>query len=546
MLNITDEQKALYKADSVHKTVTISVPNKNITISNSDLRKESVTLTERLETERNLQFMGCNASVFSFECSDLIADIRNEYIEVEIQADTGISIPLFAGYVDEQSNLTFEDYSSKVVAYDPLQRINDVDITAWYNALSFPITVSTFRNSLFTRLGLSHQSVTLVNDNFTLSKTIDDKVITAGNVLKWLCQINGRYGIYGRDKKFHYRKLAMALEGLYPSDSLYPSDTLFPRDSNASEDVLKGYYRSIEYQPFKTAGITKVQIIGQNGAVAGASGNTTGDTFTIANNKLAWGLNNLNAACANILSEVNGVEYTPAIIDAKGLPYLECGDIILANTRRNAITTYILERTLSGIQVLFDDLGSDSDQKRPPYVPNVITDVNANAKAIDTTNQNLTITNTNLQTTNDNLSITNGNLNTVSGRVTTVEGTLRVQGDLIASKASIDSLTAVSARVGSLEADHVSVASLTATNGRITSLATEVAEIDRAYVKRADVQTIVAQSVNSYFASLSSLIVHGNITAQQYSIGTSIFTKQQYNVRLADGSTHLMTYLGAT
>lgn len=537
MINISDAEKALYKG-SVHKTITITVPGKNITFTNTDLIKESVSLTERIETERNLSFKGCCASVFSFTVNNLVTDIRGEYIEATIQPDDGTEIPLFAGYVETQSNRTYEDYQTEITAYDPLIKVLDRDVTAWYNGLSFPILVRNFRNSFFSLVGLTQESVALVNDNQTLSKTIEDKVITGGDILRWLCQINGRFGQFGRDKKFHYRQLAQAIEGLYPADDLYPSDTLYPRESNASEEVLKSVYSAISYQPFHTDWITKVSIIGKNGAIQGQAGNTSGDDFYIADNKLAWGLGNISQAAQAILNEVQGARYTPADIDAMGLPYLECGDIILANTRRNVITTYILERTLKGIQALTDVFGSDSDQARPPYVPTVQAGIDANALAAENAQSKADTAYTNAGSAQSRADSAYTYAGTADSHAGTAQTKANQAYELAATK-----VTANEVNTMILNAGFASINDLNATNARINSLSAQVATINNAYINRATCQSIASQTVNSYFASIDHLFVH-NISADAFINGGTPYTGHSVTVRLANGGQKTIFYLG--
>lgn len=537
MINISDAEKALYKG-SVHKTITITVPGKNITFTNTDLIKESVSLTERIETERNLSFKGCCASVFSFTVNNLVTDIRGEYIEATIQPDDGTTINLFSGYVETQSNRTYEDYQTEITAYDPLIKVLDRDVTAWYNGLSFPILVRNFRNSFFSLVGLTQESVALVNDNQTLSKTIDDKVITGGDILRWLCQINGRFGQFGRDKKFHYRQLAQAIEGLYPADDLYPSDTLYPRESNASEEVLKSVYSAISYQPFHTDWITKVSIIGQNGAIQGQAGNTSGDDFYISDNKLAWGLSNVSLAAQAILNEVQGARYTPADIDAMGLPYLECGDIILANTRRNVITTYILERTLKGIQALTDVFGSDSDQARPPYVPTVQAGIDANALAAENAQSKADTAYTNAGSAQSRADSAYSYAGTADSHAGTAQTKANQAYELAATK-----VTANEVNTMILNAGFASINDLNATNARINSLSAQVATINNAYINRATCQSIASQTVNSYFASIDHLFVH-NISADAFINGGTPYTGHSVTVRLANGGQKTIFYLG--
>lgn len=537
MINVSDEEKALYKG-VVHKTVVITVPNRNITFTNTDLIKESVTLTERIETERNLSFKGCCASVFSFSVNNFVQDIRGEYIEATIQADEGTVIPLFCGYIETQSNRTFEDFQTDFTAYDPLINVLDRDVTAWYNGLTFPILVRNMRNSFFSLVGITQESAALVNDNQTLNKTIEDKVITGGDILRWLCQINGRFGLIGRDKKFHYVQLAQAIEGLYPDDALFPADNLYPRESNASEEILKAVYSAISYQPFHTDWISKVSIVGKNGAIQGTAGDSTGDEFYISDNKLAWGLGNIAQATQAILNEVRGARYTPADIDAKGLPYLECGDIIIANTRRNVITTYILERTLKGIQALTDAYGSDSDQSRPPYTPTVVTDVNANQLATSNAQNKADSAYTNAGTAQSRADSAYSYAGTADSHAGAAQTKANQAYELAATK-----VTANEVNTMILNAGFARISDLNATNARIDSLSATVATINNAYITRATCQTIVSQSINSYFANIDHLFVH-NISADAFINGGTPYTGKSVTVRLANGGQKTIFYLG--
>jgi len=542
MINISDDEKALYKG-AVHKTVTITVPNRNITFTNTDLIKESVSLTERIETERNLSFKGCCASVFSFSVNNFVQDIRDEYIEATIQADEGTEIPLFCGYIETQSNRTYEDYQTDFTAYDPLIKILDRDVTTWYNGLSFPILVRNMRNSFFSLVGITQETTTLVNDNQTLTKTIDDKVITGGDILRWLCQINGRFGLIGRDKKFHYVQLAQAIEGLYPADDLYPSDTLYPRESNASEEILKAVYSAISYQPFHTDWITKVSIVGKDGAIKGSAGNNTGDEFYISDNKLAWGLGNMAQATQALLNEVQGARYTPADIDAKGLPYLECGDIIIANTRRNVITTYILERTLKGIQALTDAYGSDSDQSRPPYVPTVQAGIDANAAATENALERADDAYDYAGTAKGRADSAYNYAGTADGHAKdaqdTADGAITrikaIESDYIKTQ----DLTAVYATIDNLSTKYATIGALDATNANIANLDTKYATIGNLTATNGRIDSLVAG--NTVFAAVAC---QGKVSAAEFAIGGTTFTKQNLNVRLASGGTKLMTYLG--
>lgn len=534
MLNITDAEKQLYRNDGVNKLVTISVPNLNLTIDNDDLLKESVQLTERIETDKNLNFKGCNASVFSFKVAKFTTDIRGQYIEATIQADPdgddpGEVLPLFSGYVETQSNTNYEDYASEITAYDPLQQILDKDVTAWYNAQSFPITIKNLRDSFFTHVGMTQENTFLVNDGLTVTKSVTDPTITGALILRSICQLSGRFGQYGRDKKFHYRRLGSISAGTFPGFNVYPDVELYPAEPNANEQILKNLYTSCEYQPYDTKKITKVAIIGQDGSVKGESGNTTKDTFYLSDNKLAWGISNATQASDNILREVGDISFTPATLNCKGLPYIECGDIVLANTRINAVTSYVLERTLNGIQALTDSFVGQIDEKRKPYTPTLATNVSANE--VDTKTAQTSANNA--QNTADSAS--------------SAASSAQSSADNAQSTANNAKNTADNAitRISKIESDYIKTSQLDAVNARVTNLSATVATINSAYINEAKCKTIVANSMSSYFASINYLHVSGRISASSgFSIGANTYTSKQANVRLANGQTQLLMYLG--
>lgn len=540
MLNISDAEKALYRDDGVPKTVTITVPDLSLTIDNSDLIKESVQLTERIETDKNLSFKGCNASVFSFEVAHFSTDIRGRYIEATIQAtDQGEVLPLFSGYVDSQTNTNYEDYVSKITAYDALQPILTQDVTAWYNALSFPITIKNLRDSFFAHVGLTQETTYLVNDGQTVNKSIDDPTITGATILKSICQISGRYGIYGRDKIFHYRRLGRVDEGTFPGSPTFPSFNLFPAESNANEQILKDLYSAVSYQPYNTKKVSKVVIIGQDGAIKGQSGNDTADTFYIADNKLAWGFNNANQAAANIVSEIGEVAFTPARLECKGLPYIECGDIFLANTRINAVSSYVLERTLVGIQALRDTYVGDIDEKRKPYALSVQTEISANesaASAAQSTASGAASAASNAQDSADNAGRAAGRAQDKADSAYT----------LAASKITADEVDSKIINAGFLKASDISAIRIDASqivSGVISA-------------SRIDVNTLVGDSFrgksiyagNFYASGTIQAVGGGAVIGSMANFDNIVIGGQRCywtstNVRLAGGAARTITYL---
>lgn len=390
MVNVLDSTKQAY-TESHHKVLNISIPNLNLSLTNANIVYESSELKESIETEEELQFKGCNASQFKVSVAGVIQDVRDQYIEVTITADNTETIPLFSGYVTEQTNRNGEDITTELTCYDPLYKLRNQDVTSWYNGLTFPITVKNFRNSFFTLLGIDQvvdvhseeDTGDLINDSLTLTK-IDSaklpKVLNAGTIMEDICQINARYGQYGRDKKFHYRQLREIMKGLYPSHETFPSPTTYPSGENADSRYDLSAYSKISYEPYTVEKITGVTIRDNEGNAT--SKGTATNVFTIADNMLASSLSDKATACQNILNEVKVVWYIPLNLDCVGYPWVECGDVLLTRTKKNIVRSYVLQRTLKGIQALFDNIESEGLQTREEYRESEATGVSTNRSGV--------------------------------------------------------------------------------------------------------------------------------------------------------------------
>ena len=155
---------------------------------------------------------------------------------------------------------------------------------------------------------------------------------------------------------------------------------------------------------------------------------------------------------------------------------------------------------------------------------------------------------------------------------------------LSANYATIKTLDAVTARVGSLEADHVSVGSFNAVAGRVGSLEADHVTVNSFNAVSAKVDTIestyiTAQKVKTEYMEVANWVTAGQINANKIDvngiinstyftgavlkcsainitgglsqtggtigIGGTTYSQKTANVRFADGTTGTITYLGA-
>ena len=479
MYRVDDDTKNAYKSDVSFKNIEIRIPDANITLTNEDVLADSLELKEAIESEENLSFQGCISASLKFECFNLVDEtLDGKWIECDITADETDTIPLFRGYISEVTNKTHEEFTTEIRAYDALYKINNSDVTAWYNGLTFPISVMNMRNSFFAHFNLTQEADYLTNDPMSVNKTIEDKVITGSRIIKSICQVNGVFGRISREGIFQYVHLVEGTEALYPREDLYPADDIFPSAENALDNVNKAHFTDISFENYRVAPITKVQLIDKEGQIAATAG--SGDNvFTLKDNPLIWDKTaaELVPVATNLYNTIQNLWYTPASVECVGLPYVECGDFVLLAARRSIVRAYVLNRTLKGIQILTDSYEANGDRTQPTYIPDVVTKVNANSAAISTETYRATTSESGLQTGINNTNtrcgniesdvtrfknVTAENFSAVNGKIGNLQADVAHVNSLVATKANITDLQATNARVANLEANRITVGTIDA------------------------------------------------------------------------------------
>lgn len=361
--------------DSTSKQLIIEFDNTVIT--NEDLFDQSLTLEESLCSESELRFGSCEASVLKFKVANIVTPMKNKWITAKMVLEGHNDTPFVIGkYKVIEDEVTADRQWREIVAYDALHDIINADATevaAWYNSL-LPdkddwITMRSFRTSFMRHFGIEQKEIKLVNDYAKVERTIEPSEMSGLDIITAICEINGCFGHIGRDGKFHYIYLPQAIQGLYPANDLCPDHApdylpwqqrtghLYPQDPKGTKIGGNGtYIGQPKYSDFLCKTIDKLQIRQEEndiGVIVGRDGN---NCYIIEDNFLVYGKGSeeLCAIANNILSKITTITYRPFNAEAKGNLCLEVGDPIRLNTKYELIESYILQRTLKGIQALRD------------------------------------------------------------------------------------------------------------------------------------------------------------------------------------------------
>lgn len=397
-MEVSEKVKSQYHGNSIHRFLKLYFPELSLTIENDEIYAESMKLKESIIEKTNIEFVGCIASSFKVKVNGIQADLKGKRIEVSIYtAETeNEPIKLFNGIVDsamQQSNKRIKE----ITAYDRLYTQGNIDLAAWYNSLTFPITIKDFRDSLFTYIGIEQEEIKLPNDNVSIDKKYDPKTLKARNVIKAICQINGAFGIINRNDKFEYRILAdLSATYAYPSVTLFPSNTLYPANPNVAESVVKkeietesfSFYKTVNYEEFEVKPVDKLTIR-QSEQDAGVSYGNGTNNYIIQGNMFTLGKSNseLLAMAQAVYKNVRGIYYYPYKSNNNGLPYIECGldavsyqmyNFYPESARASSKTTrnfYVFSREMSGIQNLRDSYSAQGEEYQTEFITDLKTQI---------------------------------------------------------------------------------------------------------------------------------------------------------------------------
>lgn len=381
---INSSLKEKYWDSATDKQMVISVVGTNQKIDNSMLEIGTFALEESLCSESELKFGACEANCVKFTARNTAGNIIGKTISIEETIDGDSKNPMPYGVFKVASDVPTADRTKRqITAYDAMYDIINTDVKAWYAGLNFPMTLKQFRDSFFAHLGIAQVEASLVNDSMTVNKTIvatqtddssavtEESAISGKTVVTAICEINGCFGNINREGKFEYVFLKAITSALYPAEDLFPSDNLFPSDANT--ESMTGHYITFDYEDFQSKAITQLEIKTSEDN-AGAIVGTAGNNYSITGNFLVSDKTGaeLEQIANNLLPIMAKAEYTPIkSCTCVGNPCLTLGEPIRFNTTREIVETYLLQRTLTGVQSKRDSISAQGTQTHSTKVNSI-------------------------------------------------------------------------------------------------------------------------------------------------------------------------------
>ena len=338
-----------------------TITDDTVTITNPDLESESFVLHQSLNSEGQLIFGSCESAYISFifHPSTTISTLVGKTLKVYVIPDHHPSRILQLGvFKVQEDKLTNNRKARKVVAYDAMYDILNTDMADWYNEIAFrqlipgvepAVSMSAFRNFFLQYFQIEIEETTLVNDTIVLHKTINPDQLSGADIIKAICEINGVFGQITNEGKFRFVELVRDIR----------------EESEEVTDLEVEHYIDVEYADYDSKAITGVRII-TNEDIQGLGSREEPKNFYVINGNFLiadYKGSALVGVAQKLLTKIINRYYQPLKVNAIGNPVHEVGDAIkVILTDGTELPTYILERTLKGIQGLRDTYTAQGEE----------------------------------------------------------------------------------------------------------------------------------------------------------------------------------------
>ena len=534
--------------DSVNKQLSIATDDGRTHITNSELHQEQFELTESLCSESELTFGSCEAGMVKFTVSNIFSGLKDKWITIQMVLAGNTANPFKIGRYKVYSDTPEADRTKRdIVAYDALYDVINADVAEWYNTLlpekDGTTTMKAFRDSFFKHFGIEQADIQLANDDMKVEKTVEPEELSGATALNCICEINGCFGHIGRDGKFYYIYLEQEIQGLYPRNNLYPADDLYPREPKSTR-IGKNLYISAQYEDFLVKTIDKLQIRKEEDDIGVIVGSGT-NAYVIQDNFLVYGKGSeeLTGIANNIYGKIRGIIYRPFSADCKGNPCIEVGDAVRLPTRYEIIESYVLKRTLKGVQALRDECEATGEEYRS-------TQVNSVHKSIIQLKGKTNVLTRTIEETNSKITdVESGLSSEIKQTATDIRAEVKNTTDGLSSsiEQTAESITSEVKRAKQSEEELSS--KITQTAESITSEVGKKYETkENATNTKTELQTSIRQTADGFTAELSKQVTETKQYAESAAETAESNAKQDTADKLKDYSTttEMNTRINAT
>lgn len=349
MLEVSEELKNEYKKESVSKDLSLHFDG--IDIGNTNLKTESMSLTESICSDTELVFGGCESAEFKITVADITEDLNGQTFTVAQVLDNNPDMVMPLGtYTVKSCNRQSDRRFKDIIAYDDMIKL-DRDVVDWYKSRPWPVALKALRESLLDYCGIAYEPQDLTNDSILINKTLRPASMNGRDVMKRICELNGGFGHITRQNKFK----VITLAGIGTPAEIIDGKSTFYLPESTYEDYI---CRAIDQ--------IRIRTVEEDKGVVSNAGQAGANEYIVQGNSLIADKSKeeLSEIAQALFLAVKNKAYRPHHMVITGLPYLEVGDSVVVKTKDSEIDSFIFSRTLTGIQALKDSLSATGYEYR--------------------------------------------------------------------------------------------------------------------------------------------------------------------------------------
>lgn len=360
------------------KNITLTFSDGTV-LTNNEVVGETLKIDEGICEEAQITF----GKVYATSCSvQVIGTQRLIGLDMTVEIECG-GFTRCLGTYKIASDTRTSDYSGRVLTgYNKLKEVITTDYSLWHNGidtqLSGTITLKQYRDAFFDIIGITQETVSLVNDDLEVNLPSLNSTLTGQQILSLILEMNGVWGYLDFDGIFRYVFPAapFVILPIYPSSTLYPSPEQHIGNYDTSPGSTASDYTYTEddytmgtltYEEYMTDQFTKITCpYGTNETFEyGIEGNT----YAMARNVFTQVMTEeqVSEMALNVLTNINKMLFIPGSFKTQVCPWIELGDVVSVLTGSAEITFPVLQRTISGIQACSDFLQGKSNRTNYVY-----------------------------------------------------------------------------------------------------------------------------------------------------------------------------------
>ena len=315
---------------------------------NSGIVEGSLNI-EELIVDSNLIFGQCISNKFECVLYNIPYDIAGKDILV-VALENGTQIPLFKGKID--SSVTDNtSYERNLVAYDEFYYKRDKNVAEWWNEYWTGKTSSSLkeiRNSLLNFIDIPFYEKELVNDDTVIKSTSTYSVLSFGDCLKMICELQGCFPNIDRTGTLDFVVLG-------------------ENEINVSEGYEKN---NAQFQDYKTTKITGIMVYSDATEITHTVGSTE-NMYAITSNIFLEEMSapEVNTCVGNLLNAIKDIEYIPCDIPMilSDLE-VEIGSKIVVDDK----VTYALKNAYFGSLIVNQNITANASSENQTSTPDVV------------------------------------------------------------------------------------------------------------------------------------------------------------------------------